>query len=126
MGSASDRKRSWSRTLRAGPTTATEARWFLYEVVEHLDPNVDVLAAALLTTELASNAARHGKEPIEVDITRADPEVRISVVDHGVGFDPNSGRMQATEGGGMKLVGALASDWGVGQSDSGTEVWFRI
>lgn len=126
MGSASDRQRSWSRTLRAGATTAAEARWFLYEVVEDLDPNVDVLAAALLTTELASNAARHGKEPIEVNITRADPEVRVSVMDHGVGFDRKSGRKQATDGWGMKLVGALSSDWGVGETDSGTEVWFRI
>jgi anti-sigma regulatory factor (Ser/Thr protein kinase) len=116
--------RSWSQTLPAGPTTATEARWFLREVAEGQDLGINLDAAALLTTEIAGNAARHGKEPIGVRIDLEEKGLRVAVHDRGQGFD----RDEATRsnGYGLSLVQQLASEWGVERGTDETEVWFRL
>ena len=80
--------------------------------------------AALLTTEVASNAARHGKEPIELSITLGDG-LRVSVFDHGSGFDPEDQTIRSG-GWGVNLIEQLSSEWGVDRTEAGTEVWFRI
>jgi anti-sigma regulatory factor (Ser/Thr protein kinase) len=120
-------ERSWSHTLPAGPRTGAEARWFLSEALQDQDVDIDVDAAKLLTTEVASNAARHGKEPIELSIELEESDLRVSVFDHGSGFDPAilSGPSD-TGGGGIPLLRELSSEWGVDRKDAGTEVWFRI
>ena len=87
--------------------------------------SVDLDAAALLTTELASNAARHGGEPIGMSVSVEEGELRVSVHDHGSGFDPADENIRSS-GSGVRLVEALASDWGVEHDDEGTEVWFKI
>jgi anti-sigma regulatory factor (Ser/Thr protein kinase) len=117
--------RSWSRRLPAGPTTATEARWFVREALKDQDATIDLDAAALLTTEVASNAARHGSEPIELSVRLEQEGLRISVHDQGPGFDPSDENTRGS-GWGVKLVEELSSDWGVEQRDEGTEVWFKI
>ncbi len=89
------------------------------------DVAVDVDTAALLTTELASNAARHGGEPIGMSVVVEEGELRVSLHDHGSGFDPTDETIRSS-GSGVRLVEALASDWGVEQDDEGTEVWFKI
>ena len=111
--------------LPAGPHTSSEARWFLMEALKDHDVTVDVGAAALLTGELASNAARHGGEPIGVSVSVEQDGLRVSVHDRGPGFDPVDENIRG-KGLGMRLVEALASDWGVERGDEGTEVWFRI
>jgi anti-sigma regulatory factor (Ser/Thr protein kinase) len=117
--------RSWSRTLRAGPTTAAEARWFLWEALKDQDVSADMADAALLTTEAASNAARHGKEPIELSISLEEEGLRVSVFDQGLGFDPHE-EITRSRGSGVNLIERLSTDWGVDRSEDGTEVWFRI
>jgi anti-sigma regulatory factor (Ser/Thr protein kinase) len=127
-----DPPRSRSKELGAGPKTAEEARAFLSEALESFNVDVDKDAAHLLTSEIASNAVRHGKEPIDVSISVEEPGLRVSVFDRGSGFDPTELRFDRglsleTEGGrGLQLVHALSSDWGVERSDDGTEVWFRL
>jgi anti-sigma regulatory factor (Ser/Thr protein kinase) len=79
--------------------------------------------AALLTTEVASNAARHGGEPIDLSIDLEEEDLRVSVLDHGSGFDPGD----VTQAGlGIKLVDRLSSDWGAIRTDDGMEVWFKV
>ena len=114
-----------SRVLPAGPQTSSEARWFLKEALKDYDVTVDVGAAALLTGELASNAARHGGEPIGMSVSVEEGELRVSVHDHGSGFDPTDETIRSS-GFGVRLVEALASDWGVEQDEKGTQVWFKI
>jgi anti-sigma regulatory factor (Ser/Thr protein kinase) len=118
-------RRSWSTALRAGPTTSSEARWFLLEALRDEDVASDVGDAALLATEVASNAAHHGREPIEIGITLEDEGLRVSVFDRGPGFDPTDEAVRTT-GSGINLIEALASEWGVDRTDDGTDVWFRI
>jgi anti-sigma regulatory factor (Ser/Thr protein kinase) len=121
-----DEPRSWSRVLPAGPRTGTEARWFLAHALQDEDLDIDLDAAKLLTTEIASNAARHGKEPIELSIELGEG-LRVSVLDHGPGFDPASlPAPTPTGGGGIPLLRSLSSEWGVDRREDATEVWFRI
>ena len=115
-----------SRVLPAGPHTSSEARLFLMEALKDLDLSVDVVgAAAPLTGELASNAARHGGEPIGISVSVAEDGLRVSLRDHGPGFEPTD---EIARGAalGVKLVDTLASDWGVERDNETTEVWFRI
>jgi two-component sensor histidine kinase len=118
-----------SQSLPAGPHTAHEARWFLIKTLGDRLPWERVQVAALLTTELASNAARHGSDevgaPIEVKAEARGDEVRVTVHDQGSGFDPIS-VIEETENSGLRLVERLSSRWGVERSDSGTDVWFEI
>jgi len=114
-----------SRVLPAGPHTSSEARWFLMEALMDRDVTVDVATAALLTGELASNAARHGGEPIGMSVSIEDDGLRVSVHDRGSGFDPTDEAIRGS-GWGVRLIEALASDWGVEQVEEGTEVWFKI
>jgi anti-sigma regulatory factor (Ser/Thr protein kinase) len=126
MGPSSE-SRSWSRTLPAGPRTGAEARWFLSEALQGEDVDIDFDAARLLTTEVATNAARHGKEPIELSIELEEQDLRVSVFDHGEGFDPATLTGPTETGGrGISLVRELSSEWGVERKEDGTEVWFRI
>jgi anti-sigma regulatory factor (Ser/Thr protein kinase) len=118
--------RAWSRTLPAGPRTGAEARWFLAEALQDEDVEIDFDAAKLLTTEVATNAARHGKEPIELSIELEEEDLRVSVFDHGPGFDPESLPGPSETGGGIPLLQSLSSEWGVDRKDDSTEVWFRI
>ena len=134
MGLDGDAALSVSKELRAGPQTPAEARLFLSKAIERFHVDVDRDAARLLTSELASNAARHGKEPIDVSISVEHEGLRVSVFDRGAGFDPKelafadplSEGDWAEDGRGLQLVHALSSDWGVASRDGGTEVWFRL
>ena len=134
MGSAPDTPRSRSTELRAGPRTPAEARSFLSAALEVLDVDVEGDTAHLLTSELASNAARHGKEPIAISVSVGEEGLRVSVFDRGAGFDPEALRFDGdasaqpwAEGGwGLQVVHKMASEWGVKRRNDGTEVWFRL
>ena len=95
------------------------------EALKDHDMTVDVGTAALLTGELASNAARHGGEPIGMSVSIEHDGLRVSVHDQGPGFDPTDEGIRGS-GSGVRLIEALASDWGVEQGEEGTEVWFKI
>lgn len=125
-----------STELRAGPRTPAEARSFLSEAIESFHVDVDSAAAILMISEVASNAARHGKEPIDISVSAEEEGFRVSVFDRGAGFDPEDlsfdgdlsvEPLPLTEGGwGLQVVHELSSEWGVKPRDDGTEVWFRL
>ena len=127
MGPTPDTPSSRSTELRAGPRTPIEARWFVSEALDLFDAEVDRDTALLLTSEIATNAARHGKEPIEVTVSVGD-DVLVSIFDRGAGFDPVGGPSadRRVGGWGLRIVQDLSADWGVDRRDDGTEVWFRL
>jgi anti-sigma regulatory factor (Ser/Thr protein kinase) len=73
-----------------------------------------VVTATLLTSELITNALRHGTGEITIRVTRSAHEVRIAVAD-GSKHDPLARTAgHDDEGGrGLAIVDALASSWGV-------------
>jgi anti-sigma regulatory factor (Ser/Thr protein kinase) len=83
---------------------------------------------ALLTSELVTNALRHGQPPVRLHAERADSTVTVSVEDAS-GSAPvavTGGAWDDSGGRGLHLVESLADCWGVARNGSGKRVWFRV
>jgi anti-sigma regulatory factor (Ser/Thr protein kinase) len=85
----------------------------------------------LLTSELVTNAVRHGAsdphESILLSARRTDGTVRVEVCDEGLtAFDaePDGTDLMEPGGNGLVLVEALASRWGVNRGQPKC-VWFE-
>jgi len=80
--------------------------------------------AALLVSEVVTNALRHAGSGVAVHIDLGDDAVRVTVTDHGPGWPQ---RRDATIGGwGLNLVETIATRWGAYPSDDGKSVWFEL
>ena len=91
-----------------------------------------VTDAALVISELLSNALRHG-EPLPGTSLRVawrldDDSVRVSVSDGGGPTRPELGEpTQSTTGGrGLRIVQRLSRCWGASSDDEGTTVWAEV
>lgn len=117
------------RMLPPTPESATVARWLVTDLLREA---VDADArdtAALLTTELVSNAIRHTREDLVLTVRLVGARLRVGVADSShrrpqlvqVGGRDTSGR-------GLHLVDALADRWGVEPDGRGLgkTVWFEL
>ncbi|MBM9506758.1 ATP-binding protein [Actinacidiphila acididurans] len=116
----------YAKSYERVPESAAAARHLVSEALHvwHLPQLADT--AALITTELVSNAIRHAKgEEMRVDVTRlTEQRVRVSVVDQ----DSTRPQMQEPDPGGeggrgLFLVNAESSGWGVDVLPGGKRVW---
>ncbi|HEV7209462.1 MAG TPA: SpoIIE family protein phosphatase [Mycobacteriales bacterium] len=84
--------------------------------------------AALLVTELTTNAVVHGGSAVQVEVTRDDVRVTVAVRDADTGpvvTSPPSAELG--EGGrGLLLVDALAESWGTAHRAGRKTVWFTL
>jgi anti-sigma regulatory factor (Ser/Thr protein kinase) len=91
----------------------------LHEDVEH--------TVTLLATEIVGNAVRHADLRADQRIVffarLGEDFAHVEVADQGGGFDPES---VESEGFGLRLLGKLASRWGVDCTDRGCKVWFEV
>src|SRR4051794_33392026 len=83
--------------------------------------------AALLTSELATNAVIHARSPFDVTVHHDRRVLRVTVADD-VHHLPALREQPTAEGGrGLRLVQALASDWGCEPvPGDGKVVWFEV
>jgi anti-sigma regulatory factor (Ser/Thr protein kinase) len=116
---------------RAFPRTADSvpaARHFVVDTVNDI-PKEIVDRAALMVSELATNAIRHGGTDFELRIKRTDDELSVEIEDSGEG-SPVVRRAQPNDasGRGLHIVEALADEWGVRNTKrrAGKTVWFRL
>ena len=126
--------RPWpvQRTRRFPETTASVpvARQFVADSLSALDPAVGEMAA-LLVSELATNAVVHASSDFAVTVRYPTPtgRVRVEVVD-GVPGEPTPLRPPPTalHGRGLLLVASLADEWGVEGTDgeAGKTIWFEL
>jgi anti-sigma regulatory factor (Ser/Thr protein kinase) len=80
--------------------------------------------AVLLISELVTNAVLHGTGEIRLEIDVADGGGHFAVCDEGH-RRPEMRADPGPEGGwGLRLVGQLATRWGVGGGQ--TQVWFEV
>jgi phosphoserine phosphatase RsbU/P len=114
-----------SKQFDPNPASVPQARAL---VTDALGPQDDAAAAALLTTELSTNAIVHAGTPFTVTASHDEHGLTVTVEDH----DPTPPRIRDVDlhrpnGRGMRIVDALASDWGVTMiRGNGKSVWFRL
>lgn len=118
------------RLLLATPEAVPAARHALGELTEVDAPTRNVVE--LLTSELVTNAVRHGSsdphESILVAAECLDGTVHVKVCDEGgLGFverPADGGELMEPGGNGLVLLDTLATRWGV-EPGSPTCVWFE-
>ena len=80
----------------------------------------------LLVSELVGNVVRHAHSPIHVELTWDDDTLRAEVQD-GSSILPAAVDLATEDAGyGLRIVEAIAQDWGVRQLESGKAVWFTL
>jgi anti-sigma regulatory factor (Ser/Thr protein kinase) len=118
-------------TIPGRPEHVQDARAFVAKAIGDLHPSLDT--AVLLTSELVTNAVTHSSSrcpggTVSVVITESGGGLRFEVGDDGseVSSPVVRGEVLATDGHGLFLVHALASQWGYVRGESGTIVWFWL
>jgi anti-sigma regulatory factor (Ser/Thr protein kinase) len=115
--------------LAADPTSPGRARRAVEREFGRCRPEF-VEIAALLVTELVTNAVVHAHTKMVVRLERREDRVRVEVQDRSSNLpsvrgpippgDPESG------GRGLALVERLADGWGVERRRRGKVVWFEL
>ena len=110
----------------ANPASLRLAR----EAVADFDDVDEETAAALkvIVTELLSNAIQHGgsETDVRLSVERRGDLVRVVVTDRGRGFTAQYGKHDRVGGGGLALIQAVASRFGVTRACGETEAWAEI
>ena len=118
------------RTLRLDPVPASAriARRAVAEVVTETGRSDLADTAALLVTEIVTNAIVHARTPIHVTITATSHGVRVAVMDSSPHLPVRrSYGAAATTGRGVAVVELLAERFGTDEvSGSGKTVWFEL
>lgn len=87
-------------------------------------------AVLLVTSELVTNAVRHGRGDVELRLEVDDGQVRIEVVDDGHAEVPLPGEEppgMALGGRGLRIVNQASRRWGSGFDPAGrTLVWAEL
>jgi anti-sigma regulatory factor (Ser/Thr protein kinase) len=108
------------------PGSAQLARNIVRRVLDDQPDDVRE-TAALLTSELVTNAVIHTQHPFELNVERLEDRIRVTVADASPDepvvrdIDPARERGQ-----GLIIVRALATVWGVGRQPNGKSVWFVL
>src|SRR4051794_1400210 len=91
---------------------ATARRWVKELLERWALPVPTTEDAALLTSELATNAVIHAHSPFDVSVRQERAVVRVSVADDVHRLPVLRENPTGIGGRGLRLVQALASDWG--------------
>jgi anti-sigma regulatory factor (Ser/Thr protein kinase) len=105
--------------------SAAEARsWLMSYLNERHVDEATAGDAALVVSELVTNALRHGAGPTVVRAALTLGEVQLSVTDSGGGeprmLPPEPGRVGGL---GLVVVDRVTADWGVAPFPGGKTVW---
>ena len=118
------------RTVRFAPElrSAVEARQFVDDELRPAGAGDDTLLhAALVVTELVTNAARHAGTPVDVTIERGPGVVRIEARDDSAVLPAAPLVDTPTRHRGLQLIEDLSQEWGVEPGeDRGKVVWCEL
>jgi two-component sensor histidine kinase len=116
------------RTFPNNATSVAEARRYVLDALGTMDPAL-ADAIAVMVSELTANAVRHAASHFTVSVDRTPVQIRVSVHDNGDGL-PVVRAPEPVEptGRGLRIVQALAADWGVlpAEGGQGKTVWFTV
>ena len=114
--------------LTTGPNAVAEARHQVQAAITAWDVPVDPDIAALLTSELVTNAIKHETgETITVFITCCFGHLRVDVHDTSRFFPVLlEASVEDEAGRGLMLVDTLAAKWGCDRTPEGKAVYFTL
>ena len=115
--------------LAGHPESAGKARKFITDFCSASDLAPEVCeTAALLVSELVTNAIIHGRTAATIEAHRPGSELRVTVHDSNPSLPPVGGQpsLSRESGRGLQIVSLLADDWGVEATDGGKAVWFTL
>jgi anti-sigma regulatory factor (Ser/Thr protein kinase) len=110
--------------LPRDPRSAGEARRFVERLLREGDVPEDTRELAMLvSSELVTNAYKHGEGQIELRVNVLQDRLRIEVIDQGRRQAPAVREQSADQigGWGLQIVDQLALQWGVFEGT--THVW---
>lgn len=109
------------------PASVARLRHFAVEACAALGAAVDLDTAALLVSEVVTNALVHGSGQVRLRVLPLDVGVRVEVLDGSAVLPARRAAAELDEGGrGIALVDSLASAWGSDVAPDGKCVWFEI
>ncbi|HUR50590.1 MAG TPA: ATP-binding protein [Mycobacteriales bacterium] len=109
--------------------SARRARRFISEFSRAADLDQEVCdRAALLVSELVTNAVIHGRSRATLVAERPGGHLRIAVLDTDLRLPVGPGplTLDAESGRGLRIVDALADRWGVEAVEGGKAIWFEL
>ncbi len=114
--------------LDAGPAAAAEARCHVRAAICAWEIPVEEDVAALLTSELVTNAIRHQRHgSITLAINCAFGQLRVDVHDTSRSLPVLvDAPADAETGRGLMLVATLSASWGVYRTPGGKAVYFTL
>jgi anti-sigma regulatory factor (Ser/Thr protein kinase) len=114
--------------LSAGPAAAAKARRHVRAALYAWDVPVEPTVAALLTSELVTNAIKHeAGETVLLAISCTCGQFRVDVHDTSCFVPiPVAGPADAEAGRGLMLVSSLSSQWGFYPTAGGKAVYFTL
>jgi anti-sigma regulatory factor (Ser/Thr protein kinase) len=128
-----------SQSFRRGPQAAAQSRSLLNVSLARWELPELSRTAALLTSELVTNALVHAHTPVRLVVAVSDGKVEVGVTD----WDPHKPRLRrhlppwrsapsgedprpGHDGRGLLLVHELADEWGTADVTAGKQVWFSL
>jgi len=113
--------------LLEGHDAASTARRAVRAALASHPPAI-VETAALLTSELVTNALVHAADGATLVIDAAERVAHIEVIDpgHATYLAPLRVEPRSEHGRGLAIVNDLASSWGVESRGPGKAVWFEL
>jgi anti-sigma regulatory factor (Ser/Thr protein kinase) len=122
-------KHDISRTLRAQPQAAGEAR---RAVAALALPESTRETLSLVVSELVTNSILHAgltaEDTVNLHVDNGGRQVHVAVHDRGPGFTPSAPNADPLSVGGQGLVitAALSDSWGVDCDEHGCTVWCDV
>jgi anti-sigma regulatory factor (Ser/Thr protein kinase) len=118
-------------TLRLRPVSwaATRARHAVHEFCIERGMSDIADDAALLTSELVTNAIRYASLVVTLRVVQRDANLIVTITDDADGVrvvQPLPPAPTASSGRGLFVVNELAADWGITSKDGETTAWFRL
>ena len=110
-------------TLPRSPDSTRLARDVVTDCIEGVSDELRD-DALLMTTELVSNALRHGEGVVSLQVINESGELLVEVADEGSGAIEMTPKPSSLGGWGLRVVDRIADDWGV--RPGSTRVWFRL
>lgn len=116
------------RDLPVAAAAPAEARAVVRAACEDWSADVAQDAAALVASELVSNAVQHARGGCRLSVSIEPDGLHVRVRDYARGRSPRPRPVDAARAGGrgMHLVVTLATDWGVQEHPDGKTTWAMI